>query len=125
MVPRCAAPRARNAARSAARCTCRWRGLTPHALRQLTEEERSAALAELQRRETEYTRLRRQKLTVEDFAPLTIIGRGAFGEVRLLRRRRGCRGHTTLTVCATHLAALRACTRSASCASEPPATSLQ
>jgi hypothetical protein len=47
-----------------------------------TEEERTRALAELERRETEYTRLRRQKLTVDDFEPLTIIGRGAFGEVR-------------------------------------------
>ena len=61
--------------------------------RQLTEEERTAALAELQRRETEYTRLRRQKLTVEDFEPLTIIGRGAFGEVRPARRRRVPRAH--------------------------------
>jgi serine/threonine kinase 38 len=60
-----------------------WLTLLPALLpRQLTEEERSAALAELQRRETEYTRLRRQKLTVDDFEPLTIIGRGAFGEVR-------------------------------------------
>ena len=50
--------------------------------RQLTEEERTRALAELERRETEYSRLRRQKLTVDDFEPLTIIGRGAFGEAR-------------------------------------------
>ena len=85
MAPRCASPRARSAARSTARCACQQRGLTPHAPCQLTEEERSAALAELQRRETEYTRLRRQKLTVEDFEPLTIIGRGAFGEVRPFR----------------------------------------
>ena len=62
--------------------------LLPALPRQLTEEERSAALAELQRRETEYTRLRRQKLTVDDFEPLTIIGRGAFGEVRPSRPAR-------------------------------------
>jgi hypothetical protein len=47
----------------------------------VSEEERAHALAELERRETEYTRLRRTKLTVDDFEPLTIIGRGAFGEV--------------------------------------------
>jgi hypothetical protein len=56
-----------------------------------TEEERTRALAELERRETEYTRLRRQKLTVDDFEPLTIIGRGAFGEVRAPQRQRARR----------------------------------
>jgi len=40
-----------------------------------------ALVAELERKETEFSRLRRTKLTVDDFQPLTIIGRGAFGEV--------------------------------------------
>lgn len=72
---------------SSRRGPLRRQSLTDDASRpQLSEEERSAALAELQRRETEYTRLRRQKLTVDDFEPLTIIGRGAFGEVRPSRR---------------------------------------
>jgi len=39
-------------------------------------------LRELERRETEYHRLRRQRKRIGDFEPLTIIGRGAFGEVR-------------------------------------------
>ena len=59
----------------------------PHALPQLSDEERSARLAELERQESEYTRLQRQKISVDDFEPLTIIGRGAFGEVRGWRKR--------------------------------------
>lgn len=38
-------------------------------------------LKELERTETEYIRLKRQKFCVDDFDLLTIIGRGAFGEV--------------------------------------------
>ena len=48
----------------------------------MSEEERTARLAELERKEREFSRLRRQKTSVDDFEPLTIIGRGAFGEVR-------------------------------------------
>lgn len=54
---------------------------------QLSDKERSARLAELERQESEYTRLQRQKISVDDFEPLTIIGRGAFGEVRGWRKR--------------------------------------
>lgn len=32
-------------------------------------------------------RFKRQKITVKDFEPIEIIGRGAFGEVRLCRNR--------------------------------------
>lgn len=39
-------------------------------------------LKELERTETEYIRLKRQKFCVDDFDLLTIIGRGAFGEVK-------------------------------------------
>lgn len=38
-------------------------------------------LKELERKETEYIRLKRHKISVDDFELLTIIGRGAFGEV--------------------------------------------
>lgn len=31
--------------------------------------------------ESDYTRLQRQRMSNDDFEPLTIIGRGAFGEV--------------------------------------------
>ena len=49
-------------------------------------------LAKLERRrqhaarETEYLRLKRAKLGVEDFEPLKVIGKGAFGEVRLVQK---------------------------------------
>ena len=33
-------------------------------------------------KETEFLRLKRSKISVEDFDPLKVIGRGAFGEVR-------------------------------------------
>lgn len=49
------------------------------------ESYRRELLRELERRETEYHRLRRQRKRIVDFEPLTIIGRGAFGEVRLCR----------------------------------------
>lgn len=42
----------------------------------------AAVLAELEKRESDYTRLQRARITPDDFEPLTIIGRGAFGEVR-------------------------------------------
>ncbi len=32
-------------------------------------------------------RIKRQKMTVKDFEPIEIIGRGAFGEVRLCRNK--------------------------------------
>ena len=48
---------------------------------QLSEADFGAALAELERRESEYTRLQRHRMSVADFELLTIIGRGAFGEV--------------------------------------------
>ncbi|KAK6147680.1 hypothetical protein DH2020_018592 [Rehmannia glutinosa] len=51
------------------------------------EEERMNFLKDLERKETEYMRLKRNKITVDDFELLTIIGRGAFGEVRLCREK--------------------------------------
>ena len=38
-----------------------------------------------ERRERDYTRLQRQRLNVADFEPLKLIGKGAFGEVRICR----------------------------------------
>ncbi|XP_051114054.1 uncharacterized protein LOC127239779 [Andrographis paniculata] len=51
------------------------------------EEERIDLLKELERKETEYMRLKRHKISVDDFELLIIIGRGAFGEVRLCREK--------------------------------------
>ncbi len=44
-------------------------------------------MKDLARKETEYARLMRQRHCAEDFEPLAIIGRGAFGEVRIVRER--------------------------------------
>lgn len=46
-------------------------------------EEQNNILKHLEKKETEYMRLQRHKMGVEDFELLTIIGRGAFGEVQL------------------------------------------
>ncbi|KAE9461503.1 hypothetical protein C3L33_06618, partial [Rhododendron williamsianum] len=50
-------------------------------------EEQTNLLKYLERKETEYMRIRRHKMSVDDFELLTIIGRGAFGEVRLCREK--------------------------------------
>ncbi|KAK7259289.1 hypothetical protein RIF29_24892 [Crotalaria pallida] len=52
------------------------------------EEEQINLLKDLERKETEYIRLIRHKFCVDDFDLLTIIGRGAFGEVRLCREKK-------------------------------------
>lgn len=48
---------------------------------QVSKEEQLCLLKDLERKETEYMRLKRHKICVDDFELLTIIGRGAFGEV--------------------------------------------
>ncbi|MCO5561642.1 hypothetical protein L7F22_015263 [Adiantum nelumboides] len=53
----------------------------------VTEEEQNNLLKDLDRKETEYMRLQRRKMGVDDFDLLTIIGRGAFGEVRLCKEK--------------------------------------
>lgn len=54
---------------------------------EVSEEEQNNLLKYLERKETEYMRLQRHKMGVDDFEMLTIIGRGAFGEVRLCREK--------------------------------------
>lgn len=46
------------------------------------KEEQINLIKDLERKETEFIRLKRHKICVDDFELLTIIGRGAFGEVR-------------------------------------------
>lgn len=53
----------------------------------LSEDEKRQILQALEKRESDYTRLQRQRMTAEDFELLTIIGRGAFGEVRIVREK--------------------------------------
>lgn len=47
-------------------------------------EEQINMIKDLERKETEYMRLQRNKICVDDFELLTIIGRGAFGEVSVV-----------------------------------------
>ncbi|KAJ0031841.1 hypothetical protein Pint_13434 [Pistacia integerrima] len=54
----------------------------------VSEEEQINLLKDLERKETEYMRLKRHKISVDDFDLLTIIGRGAFGEVRLCQEKK-------------------------------------
>lgn len=49
----------------------------------MPEDEAQKILGELEKRESDYMRLQRTRMTADDFDPLTIIGRGAFGEVKL------------------------------------------
>ncbi|KAK9811663.1 hypothetical protein WJX72_007923 [[Myrmecia] bisecta] len=53
----------------------------------LSEDEKQNIIQALEQKERDYTRLQRQRLAADDFEPLTIIGRGAFGEVRVCRER--------------------------------------
>ncbi|KAK9149111.1 hypothetical protein Scep_007868 [Stephania cephalantha] len=50
-------------------------------------EEQISLIKDLERKETEFMRLKRHKICADDFELLTIIGRGAFGEVRLCREK--------------------------------------
>ncbi|KAJ4834288.1 hypothetical protein Tsubulata_028298 [Turnera subulata] len=53
----------------------------------VSEEDQNNLLKFLEKKETEYMRLQRHKMGVEDFELLTIIGKGAFGEVRVCREK--------------------------------------
>ncbi|KAL5007847.1 hypothetical protein ScPMuIL_016653 [Solemya velum] len=53
----------------------------------LTEEQKNERRQHHATKETEYLRIKRSRLTVDDFDPLKIIGRGAFGEVRLVQKK--------------------------------------
>nr|GLL42716.1 serine/threonine-protein kinase tricorner [Ipomoea trifida] len=55
----------------------------------VSEEDQSNLLKFLEKKETEYMRLQRHKMGADDFELLTMIGKGAFGEVRI------CRENTT------------------------------
>ncbi|KAB2076137.1 hypothetical protein ES319_A06G020800v1 [Gossypium barbadense] len=53
----------------------------------VSSEEQEEMMRNLERRETEYMRLQRRKVGIDDFEQLTVIGKGAFGEVRLCRAK--------------------------------------
>lgn len=50
---------------------------------QVSSEEQEEMLRNLERKETEYMRLQRRKVGIDDFEQLTVIGKGAFGEVKI------------------------------------------
>ncbi|XP_021738949.1 serine/threonine-protein kinase tricorner-like isoform X2 [Chenopodium quinoa] len=52
------------------------------------EEERMSLIKDLEQKETEFMRLKRNRMCVNDFELLTIIGRGAYGEVHLCREKK-------------------------------------
>ncbi|KAB8495650.1 hypothetical protein FH972_025392 [Carpinus fangiana] len=54
---------------------------------EVSEEEQCNLLKYLEKKETEYMRLQRHKMGADDFEPLTMIGKGAFGEVRICREK--------------------------------------
>ncbi|CAG9319072.1 unnamed protein product [Blepharisma stoltei] len=51
----------------------------------LSNTDKQLITQEIQHKEAELLRKKRQKISVFDFEPLAIIGKGAFGEVRLVR----------------------------------------
>ena len=53
----------------------------------LTERKKEQYRQELRSKELQSMRHQRKRLAVGDFQPLAVIGRGAFGEVRLVRKR--------------------------------------
>lgn len=61
----------------------------------LSNEEKKARRRELEKEETRVQKESRRNVTTADFESLLVIGRGAFGEVRLVRRKPGnSRGET-------------------------------
>lgn len=52
-----------------------------------SEERKNRQLQNLGKKESQFLRLRRTKLSLEDFITVKVIGKGAFGEVRLVQKR--------------------------------------
>ena len=72
-------------------CVCRRLVLEQRlASSQVTREEQINLIKDLERKETEYMRLKRHRICVDDFEMLTIIGRGAFGEVCTFQFLQAC-----------------------------------
>ena len=54
----------------------------------LSKQEKELIKQEIQHKEAELYRMSRTKISVKDFEPLKIIGRGAFGEVRVCKDKK-------------------------------------
>lgn len=64
----------------------------------VSNEEQEEMLRNLERRETEYMRLQRRKIGIDDFEQLTLIGKGAFGEVCFIEHTISNHAHRQSTV---------------------------
>lgn len=53
----------------------------------LSEERKNRQLQNLGKKESQFLRLRRTKLSLDDFITVKVIGKGAFGEVRLVQKK--------------------------------------
>ncbi|KAL5990542.1 hypothetical protein ACLOJK_011444 [Asimina triloba] len=53
----------------------------------VSEEDQNNLIKFLEKKETEYMRLQRHKMGADDFDLLTMIGKGAFGEVRICKEK--------------------------------------
>lgn len=53
----------------------------------MSDERKNRQLQNLGKKESQFLRLRRTKLSLEDFITVKVIGKGAFGEVRLVQKR--------------------------------------
>jgi len=54
---------------------------------ELSEKERNVMRKELDKRENSYLRMKRLGISVNDFEKIKVIGRGAFGEVAVVRKK--------------------------------------
>lgn len=52
-----------------------------------SDERKNRQLSSLGKKESQFLRLRRTRLSLEDFQTVKVIGKGAFGEVRLVQKR--------------------------------------
>ena len=52
----------------------------------ISDERKARQLAQLGRRETSFLRLRRTRLGLSDFRTVKVIGKGSFGEVRVVQK---------------------------------------
>jgi protein-serine/threonine kinase len=53
----------------------------------VSENRKKKRLAALGEKESDFLRLKRIRLGLRDFQPLKVIGKGAFGEVRLVQKK--------------------------------------
>ncbi|KAI9025464.1 kinase-like domain-containing protein [Hyaloraphidium curvatum] len=62
-------------------------GTAPQGQPWMSEERRAKVVRDHTRKESDFLRLRRTRLGPDDFHTVKVIGRGAFGEVRLVQKR--------------------------------------